>query len=156
MAQGDYDQYARRIGRWDGVGVRERIASGRDGHIIDFDIDWPGTVYALPDEIRYSATEASAIIFDTPDRVSAWQLRLPQIPAEGNPREQTEATLQRRLEPPGDRPIQVRLADGEQAWTPHVAPQGGSVFTRSPEATLDDIRHIWESYREAAKPDGII
>lgn len=150
MAYEDYDRYARRIERWDGVTIRERINSGRAGHIIDFEIDWPGVVYAEPEQHRQSAVEASAIIFNEPDEVAEWQLRLPQIPVRDDDASEVADNLLRRLQPIARQEWAVLLADGQTSWTPHVHPSGYTNMEADPGRVLDNIHEAWQAYQDWA------
>jgi hypothetical protein len=158
-AREQYDAYARRIGRWDGATVKERMATGRNGHIIDFLFEWPGAPHATPDERRYEDVRGSGIIWRKPEHVKEWQLRLPPLPVEGNPEmEELESTLDRSLLDGyyGREEIMTMLADGNQAWTPHVQPEGWTPHVRDSDEVLDLVHTIWENYRDLADPDGVV
>lgn len=155
----EYDAYARRIERWEGVTVRERTNTGRNGHIIDFRFEWPGVPPVTPDERRYDDVRSSAVIWRKPEQVKNWQLRLAPLPVEGNPDEEAVKDILERNLFNGVRSregLMVLMADGEQAWIPHVQPTGFSPAVRDPDTVLDTIHTVWTNYRQLADDNGVI
>lgn len=151
MAFGNYDNFANRIERWPGATIRERLNTGRDGHIIDFELEFPDGAFADPEPARVGAVEASAIIFESPLTVDEWQLRLPQIPTDGRGRGNMAHDIKQAISQPNAGDFIVTPADGNRSsYTPHIDAPNYTPVNTDPMSEIQLLRDIWDDYREWA------
>jgi hypothetical protein len=121
---------------------------------IDFALNWQENAPAEKHPLRYNAVENSAIILQDNMTVSEAQLRLPPIPTEDNPKEDTESALERKINTVCRYNVEVRLAKDGTTWTPHV--RINNVNRERASDVIDSVGRIWGQYRQIAKPDGNI
>lgn len=138
-----------------GVTVKtETDVMGNGAFAIDFSIDWQKNAPAQKHPLRYSAVENSAIILSNDRTVSEAQLRLPPIPTENNPKDETESKLERNLNVSSKYNIGVKLAKDGDTWTPHI--RIDNVRGDRIQNVLICIENIWSKYRRVSKPEGNI
>jgi len=150
MAAEQYDHLADRVSEWPGASIRERLSTGRVGHIIDFELDFPDGPLAEQDPTRVDAMEASAVIFDSPRVVDEWELRLPQVPEDGRTTESMAADITSAISQPQTPEFNVYPADGRFSYTPHVTGPNRKPVNNDPVTELGLIRDVWDDYREWA------
>lgn len=138
-----------------GVTIKtETDITGNGCVAIDFSIDWQENAPAQKHPLRYSAVENSAIILRDDRTVSEAQLRLPPIPTESNPKDETESELKRNLNICSNYNIGVRLAKDGDTWTPHI--RIDNVRGDRIQDVVRCIENIWSKYRRVSKPEGNI
>lgn len=139
----------------DGVELKtETDVIGNGSVAVDFAINWQENAPAEKHPLRYNAVENSAIILQDTMTVSEAELRLPPIPTENNPKEETEQALERQINAVCRYNVSVRLAKDGTTWTPHLRIQ--NVNRERVDDVVDSVERIWERYRQIAKPEGNI
>lgn len=138
-----------------GIDVKtEKDVVGHGSVAIDFALNWQEDAPAQKHPLRYNAVENSAIILQDNMTVSEAQLRMPPIPTENNPKDETESALERSLSAVCPYGLSVRLAKDGTTWTPHIRIE--NVNRERLDDVVVSIEQIWSRYRAVAKPDGNI
>lgn len=140
------EEYEEQIEALPGVSVNVVQALGVGGVALDFSFSWPGEAPAEWPALRREAVENSAIIIENDIYAQEWQIRLPPIPQEGNPRREVEDKLKRQFDRIVEEGVVVRLASDGDVWTPHINDK--MMYSPEVEETIKDIQTMWDRYRE--------